>query len=49
MWEALQVIYEGDKHYKRVKLHNWTCLFQEAKMMEDELVEHMFIQFPKLL
>ena len=28
--ESLEVIYEGDKNSKRVKLHNWTCLFQEA-------------------
>ena len=38
VWEALETIYDGDKHSKIVKLQNWTCLFQEAKMMEDESI-----------
>ena len=36
--ESLEAIYEGDKQSKRVKLQNWVCLFQEAKMMEDESI-----------
>ena len=36
MWKALESNYESDKHAKRVRLHNWICAFQDAKMMEDE-------------
>ena len=38
IWEALEFTFEGDKHAKRIKLQNLICLFQEAKMMEDESV-----------
>ena len=38
VWKALESIYEGEKHAKRIKLQIWIFLFQEAKMMEDESV-----------
>ena len=27
VWEALEAIYEGDKHAKRIKLQNWIFYF----------------------
>ena len=27
IWKALQSTYEGDKHAKKVRLHNWICFF----------------------
>ena len=30
--------FEGYKNAKRVRLQKWICLFQDAKMMEDESV-----------
>ena len=38
VWEALEVLSKGDKHSMTVKLQNWVCLFQEDKILEDELV-----------
>ena len=36
IWTTLESTFEGDKHAKRIRLQNWICLFQDAKMMEDE-------------
>ena len=30
--------FEGDKHSKNLRPHNWFCAFQDAKMMADEFV-----------
>ena len=30
--------FEGDEHSKKLRLQNWICAFQDAKMMEDESV-----------
>ena len=38
IWKALESNYEGDKHAKRVRLQNWICAFQDARMMEDESI-----------
>ena len=38
IWKALESIFEGDTHTKRVILQNWICTFQDAKMMEDESI-----------
>ena len=37
-WKTLESSFEGVQHAKRVRLQNRICLFQEAKMMEDEFV-----------
>ena len=42
IWKALDSNYEGDRHAKKVRWHNWICLFQECKMMEDEYVRIYF-------
>ena len=33
IWEALEANYEGDTHVKRVRLQNFHCAFQDARMM----------------
>ena len=38
IWIALESTFEDDKHAKRIRLQNWICLFQDAKMMEDESI-----------
>ena len=38
--KALESNFDGDKHAKRVRLKNWICAFQDAKMMEDEFVRN---------
>ena len=38
IWIALESNFEGDKHAKRIRLQNWICFFQDAKMMEDESI-----------
>ena len=40
IWKALESTFEGDKHAKRMRLHNWLCAFQDAKMMEDESIRN---------
>lgn len=36
IWKALETTFEGDVHAKRVIICNCICLFQDAKMIEDE-------------
>ena len=38
IWKTLEANYEGDTHAKRVRLQNLDCIFQDARMMEDEFV-----------
>ena len=38
IWKALENSFEGDEHSKKLRLQNWTCVFQDAKMMEDESI-----------
>ena len=38
IWKTLEANYEGDTHAKRVRLQNFLCAFQDARMMEDEYV-----------
>ena len=38
--KALESKFEGDKHAKRMRLQNWICIFQDAKMMEDESIRN---------
>ena len=33
IWAALESTFEGDTHAKRIRLQNWICAFQDAKMM----------------
>ena len=40
--KALESTFEGDKHARKVRLQNLICLFQKAKMMEDESVTSYF-------
>ena len=49
IWKALESIFEGDKHAKRTRLKNWICLFQEAKMMEDESVRNYICRISKII
>ena len=36
--KALESNFVCDDHAKRMRLHNWICAFQDARMMEDEFV-----------
>ena len=36
IWKALENSFEGDAHSKKLRLQSWICVFQDAKMMEDE-------------
>ena len=38
VWIALKNIFEGDNHARKFRLKNWICLFEDAKMMEDESI-----------
>ena len=38
IWKALENSFEGDEHSKKLRLQNWICVFQDAKMMEDESI-----------
>ena len=38
IWKSLESTFEGDDHAKRMRLQNWICAFQDARMMEDESV-----------
>ena len=38
IWKALESTFEHDIHAKRIRLENWICAFQDAKMMEDESI-----------
>ena len=29
---------DGNDHARKMRLHNWICAFQDAKMMEDESI-----------
>ena len=37
-WKALENSFEGDKHSKKLRRQSWICVFQDAKIMEDESV-----------
>ena len=49
IWKALESNYKGDKHAKRVRLQNWICAFQDAKMMEDEYVRSYVGRISKIV
>ena len=36
IWKALENSFEGDDHFKKLRLQSWICAFQDTKMMEDE-------------
>ena len=38
IWKVLETSFEGDAHSKKLRLQSWICVFQDAKMMEDEYV-----------
>jgi hypothetical protein len=38
IWKALENSFEVDEHSKKLRLKNWICVFQDAKMMEDESI-----------
>ena len=38
IWKSLENSFEGDIHSKKMRLQNWICAFQDAKMMEDESI-----------
>ena len=38
----MQSTFEGDNHTQKVRLQNWICLYQDAKMMEDESIRSYF-------
>ena len=40
IWKAFKSNFESDTHAKRMRLWNWKCLFQDAKMMEDESIRN---------
>ena len=35
---SLKETLEGDAHAKKVRLQNWICLFQDAKIQEEETI-----------
>ena len=47
--KALEYTFEDDKHARNLRLQNWVCLFQEAKMMEDESIRSYFCRIPEIV
>lgn len=37
-WKALENSFVGDVHSKKMRLQNYICAFQDAKMMEDKSI-----------
>ena len=33
IWKVLESTFEGDDHAKRMRLLNWICAFQDARIM----------------
>ena len=49
IWKAKESNYEGDTHAKRVRIHNLICVFQDARMMEDEYVRSYVSRISKIV
>ena len=49
IWKALESTFEGDDHAKRMRLRNWMCTFQDARMMEDESIRSYIGRISKII
>ena len=47
-WKALESSFEDDEHSKKLRLQSWICVFQDAKMMEDEFVRTFLGKISKI-